>query len=547
MDRIRVLVLGGYGFFGRRLAARLALQERLGIVVAGRSLERGQALARSLGKGAASPVRAAALDAASGGFPQAVAALAPHVVIHTAGPFQGQDYAVARACVAAGAHYIDLADGRAFVQGIGTLDAEARAAGVVVLSGASSVPALSAAVADELCAGMQTVQLIDIGISPGNRTERGLSTVQAVLSYCGQPIETVGTEQVFGWSGTWRRVYPHPVGAPLLSPCDVPDLALLPARYPGQPRVRFGAGLELPLLHRGMNAMAWLARKGWVRAWERHAARLKSASEWFQRSGTDAGAMHVAVRGLGRGGDVIVPEWELLATRGDGPFVPTLAAAALVARIATGRTPDAGARPCMGLLTPREILAQAQGLAIVAGERPGHGVFRHAMGPAYQRLDAAVQAFHDLRGRAELHGEVETQAPSTRLGLLLARALGAPRAQARGPLRFELQCEAGSETWTRHFPARTMRSCLGLHGTEVVETLGAARLVFALEERGGALVMVLRGMRFLGVPCPRWLLPRVQARETGRDGRLHFDVSATLPVIGQVAGYRGWLALPGAE
>ncbi|HYE39941.1 MAG TPA: DUF4166 domain-containing protein, partial [Ramlibacter sp.] len=115
------------------------------------------------------------------------------------------------------------------------------------------------------------------------------------------------------------------------------------------------------------------------------------------------------------------------------------------------------------------------------------------------------------------------------------------------PLRFELQCEAGSETWTRHFPARTMRSCLGLHGTEVVETLGAARLVFALEERGGALVMVLRGMRFLGVPCPRWLLPRVQARETGRDGRLHFDVSATLPVIGQVAGYRGWLALPGAE
>lgn len=544
MDRLRVLVLGGYGFFGRRLVARLALQEHLDIVVAGRSMEKGSALARELAPDALSRVRCAMLDAASAQLAQELAALAVDVVVHTAGPFQGQDYAVARACIAARAHYIDLADGRAFVEGIAALDAQARAAGVAVISGASSVPALSAAVADELCAGMQVVESIDIGISPGNRTERGLSTVQGVLSYCGQPIATQGPEPVFGWSGTWTRAYPPPVGRRLLSPCDVPDLALLPARYPGRPQVRFGAGLELEFLHRGMNAMAWLARRGWVGGWEGRAALLKRMSERFQRFGTDTGAMHVAVRGRAAGGVGIAREWELVATRGDGPFVPTLAAAALVARMAGGRTPEAGARPCLGLLAPQEILAQAKGLAIDAGERAACGVFRHAMGPAYQRLDAAVQAFHDLRGCAELHGEVETEAPSTPLGVLLARALGAPRAQARGPLRFELRCEDAGETWTRHFPARTMRSRLGLHGTDVVESLGPARLVFALEERGGALVMVLRGLRFLGMPCPRWLLPRVEARETGAKGRLNFHVRATLPVIGQVAGYRGWLALP---
>jgi saccharopine dehydrogenase-like NADP-dependent oxidoreductase len=37
-------------------------------------------------------------------------------VIHTAGPFQGQDYAVARSAIAAGANYIDLADGRDLLQ-----------------------------------------------------------------------------------------------------------------------------------------------------------------------------------------------------------------------------------------------------------------------------------------------------------------------------------------------------------------------------------------------------------------------------------------------
>jgi short subunit dehydrogenase-like uncharacterized protein len=42
--------------------------------------------------------------------------LGAELVIHTAGPFQGQDYGVVAAAVAAaGAHYIDLADGRRFV------------------------------------------------------------------------------------------------------------------------------------------------------------------------------------------------------------------------------------------------------------------------------------------------------------------------------------------------------------------------------------------------------------------------------------------------
>ena len=31
-----------------------------------------------------------------------------------------------------------------------------------------------------------------------------------------------------------------------MSPCDVPDLALFPPRYPGTPYVRFGAGLASP-------------------------------------------------------------------------------------------------------------------------------------------------------------------------------------------------------------------------------------------------------------------------------------------------------------
>ena len=51
----------------------------------------------------------------------------------------------ARAAIEAGMHYADLADARAFVCGIGELDEAARAAGVLVCGGASSVPALAGA------------------------------------------------------------------------------------------------------------------------------------------------------------------------------------------------------------------------------------------------------------------------------------------------------------------------------------------------------------------------------------------------------------------
>src|SRR5690606_40734885 len=63
----------------------------------------------------------------------------PDIVIHTSGPFQSQGYEVAEACIDCGAHYIDLADGREFVAGIHTLDEKAKRAGILVVSGASSV------------------------------------------------------------------------------------------------------------------------------------------------------------------------------------------------------------------------------------------------------------------------------------------------------------------------------------------------------------------------------------------------------------------------
>ena len=364
----RVLLVGGYGLFGSKLAARLALDPLIDLTICGRSLAAAAKLADSLCRQTGCQrFHAVRIDVRDPGLAEQIRAGGFDAVIHTSGPFQGQGYEVARACIEAGAHYIDLADGRDFVCGIGELDADAKQANVLVTSGASSVPALSTAVADHLAQEFDEVHGIDIGINPANQTERGLATVRAILGYCGAafPHWRDGRwQRAFGWQGLRRQAYPAPVGVRWLAQCDVPDLQLHPARYPGVRTVTFRGGLELRWLHFGSWLMAAIRRAGLVRDWSRYSAQLKTISDWFIRFGTDAGAMHVEVDGLGKGGAPLRRCWTLVATNGDGPYVPTLASAALVGKLARGEIAFRGACPCVGLLTLQDFIDATHGLAI---------------------------------------------------------------------------------------------------------------------------------------------------------------------------------------
>ena len=134
-----VLVIGSSGHFGGRICRRLARQDGLQLIVSSRDAARADAVASRIDCGrAGATIVPMALDVDSDNFADAISDLSPDVVIHTAGPYQGQDYAVARACIDAGSHYVDLADGRDFVAGIGALDDAAKAANVSIVAGGST-------------------------------------------------------------------------------------------------------------------------------------------------------------------------------------------------------------------------------------------------------------------------------------------------------------------------------------------------------------------------------------------------------------------------
>lgn len=358
-----VLVLGGYGFFGRRIVEILSRDRADRILVAGRRREQALATCGALGLPESSAV---ALDGHAPMLAGRLRELGVGIVVHTAGPFQRQDYTVARAAIEAACHYIDLADARDFVADITTLDAEARRAGVTVISGASSVPGLSSAVVNRYAGRFGQLDAIRIGIASGARSP-GLATVKGIFGYCGKPFlrwEGGAPATTHGWLDLSSHRFPDPVGTRLLGSCDVPDLALFPKRHPGVQTVTFHAGFAAALGHLVVWALAKLVQAGWLGSVAPFAGPLHRIGGWIEPLVSDKGGMFVALEGTGLDGRPLTLTWHLVAEHNDGPYVPCGAAVALVRKLARENALPAGAMPCVGLLGVEEVLAPFDGLAI---------------------------------------------------------------------------------------------------------------------------------------------------------------------------------------
>jgi len=358
-----VLVLGGYGFFGARISEALASDESIRLLVAGRDARKAAAVATRL---RLSPAQGVALDANDPELARRLGELGVATLINTAGPFQSQRYTVAMAAIQAGCHYIDLADGREFVTGIESLDALARARGVTVISGASSVPALSSAVIDRYLPQFDRLDSIEFGISAGARTP-GLATVRGVFSYGGKPFREWRQGKwrtTYGWLDlTWHR-FPSPVGLRLLGSCDIPDLTLFPRRYPTARTITFHAGFANSLGHLVVWGLAGIVRLRILRSLVPFAAPLSRISHWLEPLLSDQGGMFVCLSGEGPGGRRLHVNWSLLARQNHGPYIPCGAAIALARKLAKGVALPIGAMPCVGLLSVKEFLAPLRNLDV---------------------------------------------------------------------------------------------------------------------------------------------------------------------------------------
>lgn len=537
----RILVIGGYGGFGARLSRRLA-DAGHDVLVGGRDPRKATRLAGELGR-----ARAVQVDR-TGDVVGMLSAHRPDLVIDAAGPFQASDYRVPEACIATGTPYLDLADARDFVGGIGALDAQARAAGVVIISGASSVPALTSVIARELARGLHRVVTVDVALSAANRASGGASVVAAILSYVGQPVRLWRGgrwTRAHGWGELRREDFILSDGSSLrgrlVAITDLPDHDLLPTQLAGRPAVTFRAGTELGFQMIGLWLLSFAVRWGWLRS-------LRPVQRWLlplyrltERLGGARSAMSITLKGEDAEG-LTERRWTIVAENGDGLEIPTLAAALLADDVAGDRLAP-GAYPAAGLLGFARFEGAWADLAVsheTCERRLPPPLYARVLGAAFHELPDSVRLLHSVCGDAGAAGEGEVHLGGGWAARLIAAIMRFPP-PGLWPLHVHFAERDGTEIWTRDFGGPGFSSELSGAGGRIIERFGPLSFVFSLpaDERG--LEMQLKGWSALGIPLPPALAPRIRAREWDEAGRFRFDVRVAMPLFGDVIRYSGWL------
>lgn len=359
----QVLILGGYGNFGARIAFSL-VTSNISIIIGGRDQQKAQILYNKLKTITPENRLKIAIFDANQELDRQLKILQPALVVNTIGPFQTADYTIAKICIANRVHYVDLADAREFVTGISNLDFLAQQSQILVISGASTVPGLSSAVLNCYKNDFMRLDSLIYGISPGQKAPRGLATTESILTYLGKPLKpwTQQKRRLFGWQDIYRQQYPE-LGKRWMANCDIPDLDLFPTIY-GLKDIRFSAGMESSVLHLGMWAMSYLIRMGLPLNLVHHAKLLLRFSHWFDFMGTTSGGMHMIMRGIDHQGQPLEIKWFIIAKNNDGPQIPCVPAIILAKKIIANQIHLQGAMPCVGMITLEEYMQELSGFAV---------------------------------------------------------------------------------------------------------------------------------------------------------------------------------------
>lgn len=545
-----VLILGGYGVFGSRLARRLSRKPELSIIIAGRDFAKASALAEAIG------CEAAAIDTQASDLAEKLSDLAPEIIVDAAGPFQtykDDPHRVATIAVQIGAHYVDLSDDGWFTSQITQLEDLAVRAGVSVLSGVSSVPALSSVVATHLLDGMDDVHEIDVAILPGNRAPRGMSVVQSIFSQIGRPLR-LWRSCVWLESPAWsdlRRIDLHVVGASSVtgrraSMIGAPDLLLFPDAFAAR-SVSFRAGLELSVMQYGLWILHWLPRLKLVHSLAVLAAPLKWVADRLKSLGSDRGGMRVLASGRLAEGGYVQRIWTLIVERGDGPYIPALPAEIMVGKILAGEIAP-GARPCLGEFSLLEFETFAANLNVATGEvqRPLVPLFERVLAGRFQDLPSQIKDLHTVLENRRWRGEASVRRGAGWLSQIAGCIAGFPPTAESVSVHVEMQNAPKGETWIRTFGRKRFKSHLSTckRGSKpiLVERFGLMSFEIDLNKRGETLQYPVKSGRVLGVPLPSFLCPVSDTLEyVDEQNRACFSVRVSLPIAGLIAHYEGWL------
>ena len=341
-----------------------------------------------------------------------------------------------------------------------------------------------------------------------------------------------------------------PLKSTLFSLVDVPDLQVLPKLWPNLNSIWMGAGPVPEILHRALNAFAWLVRFKILPSLSPLALLMHRATN-IVRWGEHRGGMYVQIEGVRGDGQRIERSWHLVAEGDDGPFIPSMAAEAIIRHCLDGLSPERGARPATNELEVKDYKALFARRNIFTGcrdtssETAALPLYRVLLADAWDTLPEPIQKMHDLADTITAKGRATVERGRGIVARVIAGLIGFPRVGNDVSVEVESQVRKGREYWRRTFGGHSFSSTQevvrGRFEHLLCERFGPCLFGMALVIRGGRMRLVLRRWSFLGLPLPVAWAPFGESYEHVESGRFGFHVEISHPLTGPIVSYRGWL------
>jgi hypothetical protein len=169
-------------------------------------------------------------------------------------------------------------------------------------------------------------------------------------------------------------------------------------------------------------------------------------------------------------------------------------------------------------------------------------LFQKVLGTSFYSLPPVVRSLHAVRGQATYAGRATIVRGESAFSRMCARIAHLPPAGEDVVTRVVFVTDGAGESWQRDFAGHTMHSRLRVRDKLLEERLGPLQFRFALHVYDDALHWRVQRVRLLGIlPLPSTWFAGVHCREREHKGRYEFQVEASMPLIGQLVLYQGWL------
>lgn len=354
-----ILIIGGYGSYGKRITDAFSDNPNVNCIVAGRHPPKRK-------KRIDDRVSYVALDCNN---PTTLQTILPNIfaVINVRGSFNNQDYRIAEQCATFGVHYVDIADSREYVSGFSRLNRAAVRNGVLLVTGAGFVPTISSLLVDSVISDFSRIVEINIFSSFGNKNMGGVASLRSMLSQIGRSsrLKGRGRWHIFrGWSKGRRLRFPEPAGKRRVYLCDAPDLEIFPQRY-GARTVTFRTGFELNIFNFGLSFLSWMTHQNRIQQPVRLAKTLLQMGRLLRNRGSDHDAMGVRVSGVTHSDEGLCHNIYLVGRSGSGPAIPCSPVVSLLKKWVSEGIDQTGALNCYDLVSFQDIKSELRNHDVV--------------------------------------------------------------------------------------------------------------------------------------------------------------------------------------